>query len=115
MRDENPLDWFGRKRAEFGQFDLGALTALGWLVFLSSLAVVVVVSLLLADRVVAAGPGPRNEPRKPWWMVPAAAGILLLAIGWFHLWKWLLGLVGVPVYRASRGGRGEEGESGGHV
>jgi hypothetical protein len=85
------MNWLDRKRAEFGQFDLSALNLVGWLLFLSA------VGVILTGAFLAVEPGDAGVGRKV-----VAVAVLLLGVAWFQLGKAVLGLAGVPVYRAGK-------------
>lgn len=88
------MNWLERKRDDLYRFDLGALNLLGWLVFLSAFGVIFAGIFVVVDA------GGRDGVDG--WKKPFAFAIILLGVAWFQVGKFLFGLVGLSVYRASR-------------
>lgn len=99
---DKPPDWLTRQRTAFGNFDLGALNAVGWLLFLASLAIIGLGLYALAEPPKPDGgwSGGTLSPSAERRLI--AAGLLLAAVATFWVGRWLLRWVGVSIYRASR-------------
>jgi len=82
---------------DLGNFDLGRLTLVGWLVFLLSIAAGIVAAVVVGtywDSMFPPRPG--NAPRRTG---PAGFAFFAVAIELFFAAKWALGSAGVTTVR----------------
>ena len=89
-------------RGKFGDmmaFDLSKLTWAGWIIFITSFAVAILCSFLVASL------GWFADEERP----PPLAGVLIsgVAVGWFFGWRWLFSKFGIPFYDATKGDNDE--------
>ena len=102
MKPDQPQDWLTRQRVAFGSFDLGAMNAVGWLLFLTSLASICVGIYVLAqppgrgDGFTGGSLSTKAETKL------IAVFCLLIAVTLFMGGRLVLKSVGVSIYRTSR-------------
>jgi hypothetical protein len=101
MADRSPLDWIEEKREEFASFDLSALNAAGWLLFLSAFVFIFVGIFLQVTYLQPVLDGLADQRGKKVLAVIAALANILLAVGWFQLGKHGLKRMGISIYRAA--------------
>ena len=91
------MSWLERQKKSFAEFDLSALNALGLLLFLSTIAVFFAALFLPYDS------APSNEESGYRGIVLLrGAAALVIAVAFFHLVKYLLSVMGLAIYRASK-------------
>jgi hypothetical protein len=92
-------DWINRKKKEFATFDLSSLTAVGWLLFLISIAVPIMV---LAIIVIGPLPPGQVVPERTTKIYGTA--MLLAMVGMYQGGKFLTEKAGLRVYRSKKQG-----------
>ena len=93
-------EWLNRKRRELAEFDLSSLTAAGWLLFLSS----IIVPLVLLG-VYTTLPTQSGQPMSRRLTKVIGVGVFLIMIAWYQGGKFLLGKAGIRTYRTKRSGK----------
>ena len=102
MQPDRPQDWLTRQRVAFGEFDLGAMNLVGWLLFLASLAAIGV-GIYFGVQPAGPGRGFTNGALSQRAETKALAVLcLLVAVALFLGGRLLLGAAGVSIYRVSR-------------
>jgi hypothetical protein len=91
------MSWLERQKNAFAEFDLSALNALGLLLFFSTIAVFFAALFLPYDSAAS-----DDEPGYRGIVLLRGALALVAAVAFFHLVKYLLGVMGLAIYRASK-------------
>ena len=102
MKPDQPQDWLTRQRVAAGSFDLGAMNAVGWLLFLTSVASIGVGIYFLVQPPGRDGGFSGGSLSGKAETKLIAVFCLLVAAALFLGGRLILKTVGVSIYRASR-------------
>jgi hypothetical protein len=94
------LSWLDQKKLEFANFDLSRLNAVGWILFLASMAVCLGAIFLTVRFLDTENPAQGGKDRGL--LKILGVGCLLLAIGYFLGARSLLGYFGISIYREAK-------------